>query len=56
MGEMREALGIAHIVAAPSNAKLKVKFHWLFYGNYWIIDLGDDYEYAVVSEPKRQYL
>ena len=41
---------------APSNAKLKVTFHWPFYGNYWIIDLGEDYEYAVVSEPQRQYL
>ena len=39
-----------------TNAKLKVTFHWPFYGNYWIIDLGGDYEYAVVSEPKRQYL
>ena len=53
---MRKALEIAHIVDAPSNAKLKVTFHWTFYGNYWIIDLGDDYEYAVASESKRQYL
>ncbi|HIA31700.1 MAG TPA: hypothetical protein EYN83_00235 [Nitrospinaceae bacterium] len=55
-GEMREALGKAHIVDASTNAKLKVTFHWPFYGNYWIIDLGNDYEYSVVSEPKRQYL
>ena len=33
-----------------------VLFLWPFYGNYLIIDLGNDYEYAVVSEPKRQYL
>ena len=55
-GEMREAAGMAHIANSNSNAKLKVTFFWPFYGNYWIIDLGDDYEYAVVSEPKRQYL
>ena len=55
-GEMREALGKAHIVDTSTNAKLKVTFHWPFYGNYWIIDLGNDYEYSVVSEPKRQYL
>ena len=26
------------------------------WGNYWVIDLGKDYEYAVVSEPNREYL
>ena len=55
-GEMREAVGIAHIADSNTNAKLKVTFFWPFYGNYWIVNLGDDYEYAVVSEPKRQYL
>ena len=55
-GKTMEAVGTAHIVDKSTNAKLKVSFHWPFYGNYWIIDLGDDYEYAVVSEPKRQYL
>jgi apolipoprotein D and lipocalin family protein len=24
--------------------------------NYWIIDLDDDYRWAVVGEPKRKYL
>ena len=55
-GEMRKAVGIAHVHDSNTNAKLKVTFFWPFYGNYWIVDLGDDYEYAVVSEPKRQYL
>ncbi len=39
-----------------TNTKLKVRFFWPFTGDYWIIDLGDDYEYAVVSEPSREYL
>ena len=39
-----------------SNAKLKVRFFWPFSGDYWIIDLGADYEYAVVGHPKRNYL
>lgn len=39
-----------------SNTKLKVRFFWPFTGDYWIIDLGDEYEYAVVSEPSREYL
>ena len=55
-GKMREAVGMAHIADSNTNAKLKVTFFWPFYGDYWIVNLGDDYEYAVVSEPKRQYL
>lgn len=27
-----------------------------FWGDYWIIDLGPDYEYAVVGHPSRDYL
>lgn len=39
-----------------TNAKLKVQFFWPFKGKYWIIDLADDYSYAVVSHPNRKYL
>ena len=39
-----------------TNAKLKVSFFWPFSGDYWIIDLGADYDYAVVSEPRKKYL
>ncbi|MEO5571896.1 MAG: lipocalin family protein [Bacteroidia bacterium] len=38
------------------NAKLKVQFFWPFKDKYWIIDLADDYSYAVVSHPNRKYL
>ena len=38
------------------NAKLKVQFFWPFKGKYWIIDLADDYSFAVVSHPNRKYL
>jgi len=55
-GEIREAIGTAYISDKTTNAKLKVSFQWPFYGNYWIVDLGEDYEYVVVSEPNRQYL
>ena len=40
----------------PSNAKLLVQFFWPFRGDYWVIDLGPDYEYAVVGHPGRKYL
>ena len=31
-------------------------FFWPFYGDYWIINLGNDYDYAVVGTPNRKYL
>ena len=31
-------------------------FFWPFYGDYWILDLGSNYEYAVVGAPNRDYL
>ncbi|MEK9630104.1 MAG: lipocalin family protein [Nitrospinota bacterium] len=55
-GELNEAIGIANIDDPITNAKLKVQFFWPFKGNYWIIDLDANYQYAVVSEPGRQYL
>ena len=55
-GELNEAIGIATIANSKTNAKLKVQFFWPFKGDYWIIDLDRDYQYAIVSEPNRQYL
>ena len=50
------AEGRARIVDRTSNAKLEVTFFWPFYGDYWVIDLGPEYEYAVVGHPSREYL
>lgn len=55
-GELNEAIGTAKIADDNTNAKLKVQFFWPFKGDYWIINLDRDYQYAVVSEPGRQYL
>lgn len=55
-GEITTAKGIARVVNKETNAELKVTFFWPFSGDYWIIELGDNYEYAVVSEPKRSTL
>lgn len=48
--------GKAFIERNTGNAKLKVQFFWPFRAKYWIIDLADDYSYAVVSHPNRKYL
>jgi len=52
--------GVATVVDKTTNAKLSVKFDpfpaSLFPGDYWIVELGADYEYAVVSDPNRATL
>ena len=52
--------GQARVVDPETNAKLEVVFfnpggRWLLSAPYWIIDLGADYEYAVVGDPTREY-
>lgn len=58
-----EARGIARIDDARTSAKLKVRFApaWLSFlpfvwGDYWIIGLANDYSWAVVGSPDREYL
>lgn len=55
-GSRDEAKGWAKVSDQATNAKLKVTFFWPFFGDYWILDLGPNYEYAVVGEPQRKYL
>jgi len=55
-GRTRQAKGRAWVVDTTTNARLKVSFFWPFRGDYWIIDLGTEYEYAVVGTPNRNYL
>jgi apolipoprotein D and lipocalin family protein len=55
-GELDEAVGKAFLTDKKSNAKLKVQFFWPFKGDYWIIDIDENYQHAIVSEPDRQYL
>ncbi len=55
-GKQSYIKGKAFVVENSGNAKLKVQFFWPFKGKYWIIDLADDYSYAVVGHPNRKYL
>jgi apolipoprotein D and lipocalin family protein len=55
-GEPKSVEGKAWVVDPATNAKLKVRFFWPFSGDYWIIDLGTDYDYAAVGHPSRKYL
>jgi apolipoprotein D and lipocalin family protein len=55
-GPKRLIRGTARVVDSTTNAKLKVTFFWPFEGDYWILDLDEDYTYAVVGEPRREFL
>ena len=49
--------GTARVADSSTNAKLKVTFPGIpFSADYWIIQLGANYEYAVVGEPTRTNL
>lgn len=51
----KEATGIAY-ATDNTNSKLKVSFFRPFYGDYWILMLDDNYNYALVGSPSREYL
>ena len=55
-GKLKQAKGKAKVVDKSTGAKLKVTFFWPFSADYWIIDLGKTYDYAVVGTPNRKYL
>lgn len=55
-GNVRTIEGVARVVDPANTAKLAVSFFAPFEGSYWILELGDDYEYAVIGEPSRSFL
>lgn len=61
-GKQKKSIGRAWVKDKSTNAKLKVQFFlkWLrlgfLAGNYWIIELDEDYQYAMIGDPSREYL
>ena len=55
-GKLTQSNGWAQVVDQKTGSKLKVTFFRPFFGDYWIIDLSPNYEYAVIGEPSRKYL
>jgi apolipoprotein D and lipocalin family protein len=55
-GPEKIAKGRARVLDRTTNAKLEVSFFRPFWGDYWIIELGVDYDYVVVGHPSRDYL
>jgi len=50
-----EAKGIAKVVENSNNSKLRVSFFRPFYGDYWILDLANDYSWVLIGEPAGKY-
>lgn len=62
-GEISQAVGSARQVGPATSPKLEVRFapSWLSFlpmvwGDYWVIDLDENYHLVAVSEPTREYL
>jgi apolipoprotein D and lipocalin family protein len=55
-GPVDTIVGTGRIPNPDEPAKLKVSFFAFFEGDYWIIELDEDYQWAVVSEPGRRLL
>ncbi len=54
--EWRDAEGKAFFVGEPNIGHLKVSFFGPFYGSYGIIELDEDYQYALVCGDDTSYL
>jgi apolipoprotein D and lipocalin family protein len=55
-GKLKSAKGRARVVDRETNSKLKVSFFWPFEGDYWILGLDEDYQWALVGSPDRDSL
>lgn len=44
------------VVRGSRNAQMKIQVLWPFTVDYWIIELAEDYSYAVVGHPRHKFL
>ena len=54
--KLSRAKGRAWVPNTDYPGRLKVSFFWPFAGNYYIISLDEEYNYALVGDPSRKYL
>ena len=55
-GERSEAIGKAKVPDLNIPSKLKVSFFWIFYGDYFVLELDEDYQWAVIGSSSDKYL
>ena len=54
--EQRYTRSKLFVIRGTNNAVLKAQWVWPFKTDYWVIELADDYSYAVIGHPKHKYL
>jgi lipocalin len=55
-GERSEAVGKAKIPDKSEPGKLKVSFFWIFYSDYLVLDVDENYQWALVGSSSDDYL
>jgi lipocalin len=55
-GTPSEAIGKAKIPDPNQPGKLKVSFFWIFYADYFILELDNNYLYALIGSSSSKYL
>ncbi len=53
-GEISKITGKAWLVEPTITSKWEVQFIWPFTLDYWVIDLEENYNYAVIGEPDKE--
>ena len=54
-GELSVAIGKAKIPNKLEPAKLKVSFFWIFYGDYYVLELDENYQYVMIGSSSPKY-
>lgn len=55
-GKESTAIGKAKIPNPQIPAKLRVSFFWIFYGDYYILELDKDYQWAIIGSKSDNFL
>ena len=56
ISKIKRIKGSAWVPNSTYPGRLKVRFFWPFSGDYYIVSLDKDYQYALVGSPSRKYL
>ncbi len=54
-GELSMAEGKAKIPNEAEPGKLKVSFFWIFYGDYYVLELDENYQYVMIGSSSPKY-
>jgi len=55
-GEFSKAVGKAKVPNSEIPSKLKVSFFWIFYAYYFVLELDENYQWAVIGSSSNKYL